>query len=247
MRLVCSTVFVLLGGLNMLGCQSGQIDARTVARLGPARDVVAASLEAMGGLAAMRAARPIRAKAIVTVAANGTDAYVGLQDQVIDPVAGTLEFRADVPQGVWKGRAAVGGEGSGSIVSADEELSSRLADSLVTLIGAIRGPLNLLDPQTKVTDAAEVRVAGQDLIRVDVTGDRTGAQAYYFDATTSILRYIAVGPMEGDGLKVAVLRYRMHPNGLAFVDGLRVMRRGTYALVGTGLLMEAEYKEVVFP
>jgi len=247
MRLACCTVLVLVGGLSLLGCQRGQIDAPTAARLGPARDVVAASLEAMGGLAALQEAQPIRAKAIVTVFANGSDAYVGLQDQVIDLGAGRLEASAASPQGIWRGYASVGGEGSGSAVLADRELSSRLADSLVTLIGAVRGPLNLLDPQTKVFDAAEVRVEGQDLIRVGVTGDQTGAEAYYFDATTSVLRYIALGPIEGGGAKVAVLRYRMHPNGLAFVDSLRVMRRGTYTLVGAGLLMEADYKEVVFP
>ena len=122
----------LIAATFAAGCDAPFFSPDPYARyeLGPAKGTVIASIEAIGGLKAWRKVQSISATAVVTIYRDGGEAYVNLQDQQIDLLAGHLHAEAATPRGPWEIDADVSGAAdiSGSVVDAGR--ANRLADRL---------------------------------------------------------------------------------------------------------------------
>ncbi len=233
---------VLAAGLGLTGCGPGKVPGAE--RIGPGAPTVRAAVQSMGGLDAWQSADDVRARAVVTIYGNGVDAYVTRTEQLIDLPGGTVRASADAPAGEWRGTARVDGKVRTSGTLGDERHDKRLAEAMVMLIRRLRGPMNLLAPGVQTSAAERVSVAGEKCLRVAVSGDPMGADAYYFDATTHVLRYITVPADEGRGPSVTVLTYAIQPNGMAFCRHVSVVRPGEFTLVGDEPVLEVDYTEV---
>lgn len=240
-RWMAAAVAVTLG-LGLTGCGPDAVPGAE--RIGPGAPTLRAAFESMGGLDAWQSADDVRARAVVTVYGNGADAYVTHTEQLIDLPGGTMRASADAPAGEWRATARVDGKVRTSGTLGNERHDERLAEAMVMLIRRLRGPMNLLAPGVQTAAAERVSVGGQKCLRVAVSGDPIGADAYYFDATTHVLRYITVPASEGESPSVTVLTYAIQPNGMAFCRHVSVVRPGEFTLVGDEPVLEVDYTEV---
>lgn len=237
---------LLVIGVNLVGgCQLGTRDVYARYNLGPAHDIVSASVNAMGGLAAWQKVSRVRASAIVTMYQDGAEPYITHQTQDIDLMDGTIVAHAALPQGPWE--ATVHADGrysvSGSLVDSDRKDS--VVKALAVLVNRLRGPLNIVLFDDHPVGAGPLRVPGMDenLIRVAVHSPR--AKAYYFDAATSVLRLVTAGAdRAGEKGTVTTYTYVVLPNGLAFPQRIRVVETGQFVLVGEKPLLEVEFTQV---
>jgi hypothetical protein len=215
--------------------------------MGPGRETIVGAIEAIGGVQAWNRVRSINATALVTLYRDGRDGHTTLQDQQIDVHAGTLQARTATPRGSWRAEVDVNGESDISGAFVDRDLAERTAEELVTLARRVRGPLAFLDGDITAGQAERVRIAGEDLIRVPVSGRRAGAAGCYFLATTHLLRYVTEGSnADGEPETVTVYTYMVHPNGLAFPQRIRVLRTGEFVLVGQAPLLDVQFTNVDF-
>ena len=242
--LVCLLVgWVLLVGHGCAGL-SGPDPYR---RLGPARDIVSASVEWLGGYDTWGRLGPVRASAVVSIHDSNGQAYVSRQQQTIDIHGGRLVAAAHTAQGPWtatvhdSGRYDLGGSG----VVFDRQMQERICGELATLLHRVRGPLNLLRGSEKVNSVERTRLGGEDVIRVAVDGSGGQAIAYYFEATSGVLRYVTAGS-ERPGAEgtVTVYTYMMLPNGMAFPRRIRVVETGENVVIGLRPVFEAEFTDV---
>ena len=245
---------IFLAGLVVVaGCgESAEVQLGATAplagvQLGPARDIIAASLDSMGGLPAWQKVQRIRANAIVTMYDFESVPYVNRQKQVLNVREGTLAVEATNPRGTWNLTSKADGTCSMNVRGlwpADDKVVV-IACSTATLLHRLRGPLNFLLTDERPDSAVATRFDGKDVVRVGVTGDTEWAAAYYFDATTGLLRYVT---SRGDGPyeygTVTIYDYIMLPNGMAFPKRIKVVALGDYAMIGEQVLLEADLSDV---
>ncbi|MCD4699763.1 MAG: hypothetical protein K8R91_04230 [Phycisphaerae bacterium] len=210
---------ILLSATVCFLAVAGCADPYAGYKLGPARDVVVGSVDAMGGPGRWRVAGQIEATAVVSIYDDAGKATINEQQQVIDLNKDVIRALARTADGSWT--AVVGGDGDSKFKSkgfvASSERKKAIIESLRTILHRARGPRNLCVGDEKPTATERVRIDGRDLIRVPVTGGTSGIRAYYFDAQTSVLRMVTAGADEagGDGT-VTVYSWRMFPDGMAF-------------------------------
>lgn len=238
----------IVGGLllSVVGCGG---DPYRPYRLGAAQPVVGRCIDMMGGLKRWRSVKPIRAHALVTMYDSAGQATVNEQDQVIDLRRGKIRATARVPDGEWTATVRQSGKGKLEAEGFDpsEQMTSQVVAALRMTLHRVRGPLNLCGRGERAVNAQPVRLTGEDLIRVPVTGGREGIAAYYFDARTSLLRFATAGADApgGEGT-VTVYSYRVAPNGMAFPSRISVMKIGRHVLIGDAPVLEVEYRQVRF-
>ena len=216
-------------------------------KLGPARDAVAGSIDAMGGLGRWRSVGQIEATAVVSIYDNAGKAMINEQHQIIDLKKDVILASARTADGSWT--AATGGDEDSKFKSkgftASSERKAAVVESLRTILHRVRGPMNICVGDEKPTASERVRIDGQDLIRVAVTGGTGGIKAYYFDAQTSALRLVtAGGDKAGEDGTVTVYSWRMFPNGMAFPVRISVMKIGSNVLVGDKPMLKVDYLQV---
>ncbi len=232
-----------LGSLVVSGCA----DPYARYKLGPARDVVAGSIDAMGGIGRWRSVGSIEAVAVVSIYDDTGKAMINEQHQVIKLEKDVILASARTAEGSWT--AAVDGDGDSQFKSKGFAESSErredLVESLQTILHRVRGPMNLCVGEEKIAATERVRINGQDLIRVSVTGGSAGVKAYYFDAQTHALKMITAGADEagGDGT-VTVYSWKMFPNGMVFPVRISVRKIGKNVLIGDTPVLEVEYRKV---
>ncbi len=224
----------------LTGCESP-------CELGPAKGVVMASVNSMGGLKAWQKVDEIRADAVVTSYNDKGEAFVNRQRQVIDINNGEIAAEAVMGNGSWKAEVESDGrvqwEAQG--LSDVGGLSAREAQNLRTILHRVRGPLNLACFGERPTAVAKVDVLGKPYFRVPVRTNPSGVRAYYFDAVTNALAMVTTGAdVAGGKGTVTLYTYRMEPNGLAFPSRIAVMKIGHNVLVGDEPVLEVEYKDV---
>jgi hypothetical protein len=110
------------------------------------------------------------------------------------------------------------------------------------------GPLNLLYGD-KVGAVRWARVSGQDVVRVGAQGQDKAPLAYYFDTTTSMLRFLTSGG-DAPGARGTVTiygpkeSYVMLPDGLVFPRTFRLVKIGRDTLVGEQPVLEVEFSDI---
>lgn len=226
---------------------AGCIDPYTAYKLGPARDVVADSVDVMGGLGRWRSAGQIEATAVVSIYDDAGKATINEQHQVIDLKRDVIRASARMADGSWS--AVVGGNGYSKFKSkgfiASAERKKAIVGSLRIILHRVRGPRNLCGGGEKPVATERVRIDGKDLIRVPVTGGADGIRAYYFDAQTSALKMVTAGAdVAGGNGTVTVYSWRMFPNGMAFPVRISVVKIGSNVLVGDEPVLEVDYRQV---
>lgn len=246
MRGVYAAVVVWLG-LVASGC--GQLGSGGYDRydLGPARQVIIAAVEAIGGLEGWRGVAAVEAWALVTSYNQDGAASIWRQKQLIDLRGGKITAWAKAPQGRWK--ATVDDSGSCKVkargFSADERFTSRLGEDLSTILHCARGPMNLLGRGEHALNLRCSKVEGHDVIRVGVLDDDGTPWAYYFDPTSNMLRFVTRGgDRPGEDGTFTTFEYMMTANGLGFPKRIRIVRIGEHILNGGKCVLEVEFSDV---
>jgi len=246
-------VIFLAGLVGVVGCgepaeiQPGATAPLAGVQLGPARDIVATCFDSMGGLEAWRKVQRVRMNAVVTMYDFEGVPYVNRQKHVLNIRGGTLAVEATNPRGTWNLTARDDGTCSMNVRGvwpADDKLVV-IACSASTLLHRLRGAMNLLLTDERPDGAEATRFDGNDVVRVGVTGDNEWAMAYYFDATTGLLRYVT---SRGDGPyeygTVTIYEYKMLASGMVFPSRIQVVALGDHAMIGEQVLLEADFSDV---
>jgi len=246
---MCLAGLVLLAGCAPAASRGGGKPLAMTADLGPARDILAACMESMGGMAAWQKVGKIRATAVVTMYDFQDIPFVNIQKLVLDLRAGTLDVESNSPLGTWTLTATTEGYCDLQVSGAwpTDERILLIASTAATLLHRLRGPLNLLITDERPGGVQPTRFAGSDVTRVGVEDDTRWAAAYYFDSTTGLLKYLTSRADEPFSYgTVTLYEYQMLPNGMAFPRTLRVVALGDHAMIGEQVLLEADFTNVVF-
>ncbi len=218
--------------------------------LGPASDVVSASIENLGWTKAFgKRLGKASFVAIVTTYDKDGHKYTDRQKMVIDLSANKISAAGATPQGTWK--ASADGEGAFS-VSAKPSVNTalvrkRMKPALATLLHRLRGPYNLLAGREKARTPRNDQIGGLPVTRVGVTGDNRMAVAYYFGSATGILKYVTRGgDAPGSNGTVTTYEYRSLKNGATFPSSVEVNRIGRNVLLGQTPVLLVEISDVKF-
>lgn len=236
-----------LVGLVLCGCRPVGVKAYERYKLGEARETVAASVEAMGGLSVWKRIGEIRTSALMTIYDDGGRAYVNRQQQRIDVNGNSIVAKARTARGRWRATYRHGGRFSLSGAAALDQISPRKVRELLAIVlHRVRGPFNLIHNAEKPLTVKKVWANSQDMVRVGVTGGEAGIKAYYFDAADGLLRMVTAGTdIPGREGTVTLYTYQRLPDGIVFPSKIRVVRTGEHVLVGKIPVMEVEFSEVV--
>jgi len=249
MRFDRAAITCLLGGLVAGGCNlaAGRRDPYGSYKLGPARNTIAAAVDAIGGVDAWKHVTTIHASAMVTVYDEHGTAHVDRQQHAIDLRGGKIASRGVAARGTWT--ADVRDDGTGSVSASgfamDDESERRIIGSLSPLAHHVRGPLNFLYGRERGRAAEQVKIGENELVRVGVDGDNRRAIAYYFDPLSGMLRMMTSdADSPGKDGTVTLYTYEMLPDGIGLPTRIRVVRIGRHVLLGEQPVMEVEYSNV---
>ena len=248
--------FVLPIACLIAACQLGGCGPRNAYRydahhLGPARDMVAASIESAGGLDPWRKVGRIHATALITTYDEEFQPYVNRQELTIDLRRGRIASKAKTANGHWRavvrdsGKYKLDTSGAGtSVVDAKQIISA-----LVRILHRLRGPLNLLGGDEHPTAPTPVRIDGRDLLRVALKTPTKRATAYYFETTSgNMLRMLTDGEgvPGGKGTITCYEEYQMLPNGVTFPKRIKVSTFGRHVLTGRSPVLDVVLSNVRF-
>jgi hypothetical protein len=219
-------------------------------RLGPASEIVSASIENLGwGKVFGGSPGSVSFTAIVTTYDKAGQKYTDRQKMVVGLGGNTITARGATPLGTW---TAVAGQAGLASVEAESGVDSalvgrRMGMVLPILLHRLRGPYNLLEGDEAARSEQKAQVGGMPVVRVGVTGDNRMVVAYYFGAATGILKYVSAGADSpgGDGT-VTSYEYRSLDNGATFPCLIRVNRIGRNVLLGEITVFQVEISDVRF-
>jgi len=249
MRRIGAVVVLSCAAVVFTGC--GDLGARPYGDgdLGPARDVVLAAVDALGGRQAWDEVAYIEAWALVSAYDESAAAHISRQRLVIDLRADRITAYANAPSGYWK--ATVDRDGKCSFKArgfqSDELYELRTGRQLELILAHVPGPLNLLRPDQHALNVREANLDGVDLTRVGVLDDDGVPWAYYFDRTGNVLRFVTCGgDRPGEPGTFASYKYMMTPQGLAFPEQIRIVRIGEHTVSGGAPVLEVQFEQVKF-
>lgn len=219
-------------------------------KLGPASDVVSASIENLGWAKAFGGRLGSASfVAIVTTCDKDGQKYTDRQEMVVDLAANRITAAGATPQGTWQATATPGGVLS---VHAQAGVNTalvrrRMGPTLALLLHRLRGPYNLLEGKESARAPQKDQVGGLEVIRVGVTGEGRMAVAYYFGSATGILKYVTAGAdSPGSNGTVTSYEYRSLKNGATFPSLIQVNRIGRNVLLGQIPVFQVEISDVKF-
>lgn len=237
---------VAVSMVMLAGCQASDPIARY--NLGPARPVVEASVQQLGGLAAWQDTREIHATGVLVYLDPDGRRVIEQMQIEMDIVHQTLAASGRLPSGPWKALL----KAPGRCEAQGRPATSELCGALGAVLHRGGGPLNMLFGGERPTDVGRVQVAGKTYIRVGVAGGSFDTRAYYFDAgaggdsgpaaTAGELRFITNG---GDapgsaGTVTTFDNYAALNNGIRLPQTIRVYRIGGNVLMGQDVVMEID-------
>lgn len=232
-------------------CPAGCAEYHKAAmKLGPASDVVSASIENLGWTKAFGGRLGSASfVAIVTTYDKDGHKYADRQEMVVDLAANRITAAGATPQGTWKATAGPGGAFSVDAHAGVNTglVSRRMGSALAILRHRLRGPYNLLEGKESARAPQKDQVGGLPVIRVGVTGDNRMAVAYYFGSATGILKYVTAGTdSPGSNGTVTSYEYRSLKNGATFPSLIQVNRIGRNVLLGETPVFQVEISDVKF-
>lgn len=242
MRHAVIALVTLAGILFQAGCNS---DPYARHKLGPAREVVAASIDAIGGLNAWQQVDKVYATAVVAFYQPSGQADIDRLAITMDFKAGTITAEGLTPEGSWM--ATVTRKGDCTIQGARSKES--VCQELMMVLHRCAGPLNMVMGDERATAVGPAKIEGVPVVRVGVQGGKDQTRAYYFDATTNLLRFVTCGSDSpgGDGsITVYTPResYIMLPNGLVFPRSFRVIKIGSNVLKSDTPVMDVDFSDI---
>ncbi len=244
-------VVFVLGGAMLAGCNSSGLRAYDRYELGPAREIVASSTEAIGGIAFWRSVGKVRTNVLMTIYDDQGQAYVNRQQQTINIRGGKITAEARASGSLWKAKYSRSGRFSLSGAEALDRITpQQLRQALSIVLHRVGGPLNLLGRAEQPRSAEKVYLDAQEFVRVAVTGDESNAVAYYFDPASGLLQMIASGTdRPGRPGTVSLYTYQKLPDeklpdDMFFPAKIRVVRTGEHVLIGQVPVMEIEFSDV---
>ena len=213
------------------------------------RGVVADAIESVGPLAEWRKVGQVSYDAVIAIYDQDGQSHVNRHQHVLNLQRWTLTTKARRPQGPWY--ASVSPDGKCSFNAPEDVLDSesraRLSRSLPIVKHRLAGPLNLCATRERPGAEKRMRVNGIDVIRVNVEGDTRDAAAYYFDATSSRLRFVTTGDDKPGGRgTITVYSYGDRPGAVQLPQSILVLRFGEHVLVGQEKVLEADVKNAKF-
>lgn len=245
MRQASLALVIFSAGLLLAGCNA---DPYTKCNLGPAGPVVRASIENIGGLAKWNCVDKIHATAVVAFYQDNGQADLDRLCVTMDYKAGTIEVTGQSPTGAWS--ACVSEAGLCKTQNAPRP-AAVICRELLMMMHRTAGPLNLAICREQAANVCNAKIEGVAVVRVGVISrcGRPAPCAYYFDATTSMLRFITAGadePGKTGTITVYTPResYMMLPNGLVFPRSFRVVKIGQNVLLSDKPVMEVEFSDV---
>jgi hypothetical protein len=229
-----------------VGCQGNDPYSRY--KLGPARDVIAGSVQTSGGLDAWRSINKIHAIAIVSNYDDAGLAHISRMSVVISPWSDSISAQGTSPQGQWQ--ASLSDNGRINMTGQASQDSGAMRDILATILHNSKGAINLLGGEEKVLSASKARISGEELSRIAVAGNKGMVRAYYFSNSEKILRYITVGA-DAPG-QDGTLTTLSHGNqafvtlrpGMTMPKSFTVVRIGQHVLPSDKKVMAVEFSDV---
>jgi len=246
MRTVRLGVICMLAAVFLAGCVNYD---KAATKIGPASDVVSASIENLGWTKAFGGQLGSASfVAIVTTYDKDGHKYTDRQKMIVDLSANSITATGATPQGAWKATASPSGTFSVDAQASNTALvRKRMAPVLKTLLHRLRGPYNLLADREMARTPKATQVGGLPVIRVGVTGDNSMAVAYYFGSATGILKYVTTGSdSPGSTGTVTTYEYRSLKNGATFPSLVQVNRLGRNVLLGETPVFHVEISDVKF-
>jgi hypothetical protein len=234
---------VTLTGISLLaGCNS---DPYAKYKLGPAREVVTASIDAVGGLSNWEQVDKVYATAVVAFYQPSGQADIDRLAITMDLRAGTITAEGMSPEGSWM--ATVTRKGDCTLQGARSKDS--VCQELMMVLHRSAGPLNMVLGNERPTSAGPAKIEGVPVVRVGVQGGKDQTKAYYFDATTNLLRFVTNGADRpgGDG-NITVYTpkesYIMLPDGLVFPRSFRVIKIGSNVLKSDTPVLDVDLTDI---
>jgi hypothetical protein len=219
-----------------------------VGQLGPAKPIVTASIANLGWSRAGLDIQTASFTAIVTTYDETGKSFTDRQTMVVDLAKVTITATGGTPQGAWTAQADDYGKFD---LQADEgvdvaAVGKRMAPTMRVLLRRIRGPYNIVGDERRPA-VEPVRVAGQDVVRVSLGAGSPQAVAYYFDASTAVLKYVTTGA-DRPAAKGTITDYLYQslPNGVLFPSRIKVAHLGQFVLIGEKPILEVEISQVKF-
>jgi hypothetical protein len=246
MRTVRLAWVCLLGLVVLAGCQPSQ--EGMIDQLGPASPIVSASIANLGWSRAASNVHTAHFTAIVTTYDETGKSFTDRQEMVVDLAEVSLASSGGTPQGAWK--ASIDNSGQCEVVADlgvdTGAVCKRMAPTLRGLLRRIRGPYNILGDERPLA-VDPMRVAGHDVVRVSLGADTPHAVAYYFEASTALLKYVTTGADRAGGKgSITEYEYQSLPNGVLFPSRIKVAHLGQFVLVGEKPILEVEISNVTF-
>ncbi|RPI62192.1 MAG: hypothetical protein EHM48_04485 [Planctomycetaceae bacterium] len=245
MRLAHVSLILTVAGLIFTGCKPPEDPLGN--RLGPARDVINASVQAIGSLPDWQKVTNVSATAIVaSYDADGNKTVDRLMLNM-DIWGGVITADGASPQGAWSAR--VSDDGTCTTTGSPSLGKEALCRELGTILHRVRGPLNMLAEREQVLSAHRDRVDGINVNRVAVEGRGKTKMVYYFDAATNLLRFVSEGD-ETPGSKGTVTIYGQResyaalPNGLTMPRKFRVVKVGQHVMIGDKPVLDVELSDI---
>lgn len=238
-RVVTTILFFVCSGLAA-GCA-------TEPQLGPAKDVVTRSIDTMGGLSAWRNVDQVYASAVVAIRDSSGVSRVERLKLTMMFSRGEILAEGVSPQGEWAALAKR--DGRCSVKGPAPMDKATLGPMLAVILHRVAGPLNLVLDDEKVLDAGPSRQGGFAVNRVSVKDSFDRRYAYYFDTSTSLLRYLTAGDETPAGQGTVTVyggpeSYITLPGGLLLAKQFRVNRVGQNVLVGETPVLEVNLSDV---
>lgn len=233
---------VILAGLMLAGC--GNAGRYGQYNLGESQELVAKSVESIGGLDAWTRLGTVRANVVVAIY-DARGQHVTRQKQLININAGSVESSGMTARGKWNALVHDDGRQVFSGDTANGPTSFQIVAALRTELHRLRGPLNLLGRGERTGDTEKMFIGGKEVTRVLARGGLNDVAAYYFCVETGRLVYLTCGGIEaGKAGSITAYEYTTLPGGIVFPKSIKVYRIGEHVLLGDKLIMEAEFSDI---
>ncbi len=251
MKLALTLLVCLAGGTILAGCGGSLASSMPGGDNIQTNTLVDKSIDAIGGAAAWSKVNAIDCWAIVTSYDEAGLATLSRLKLSIYPgprKISTVIETSDGPVNVTADESGLVKSKIKTRIFGDKlapEVSQRLNRELPIILYHVLGPLNLADETETPGNVSNVQIAGEDLIRMSVSGGSDGGDAYYFKGQGGLLRLVTLGAGEkGSQATAALYDYMKLPDGLSVPRRIKIAKIGRTSIIGDQTVLDIELSDV---